>query len=164
MPVAAGNSGPQEQLQAGGPEESPSRWAGASRGGTEVGCRAAGGERGRLRTCGPHLPAVPSCSRASARAQPSEKDCQHFQEQLPNSAPPGLSSWNVQASLWALSPAVAVAEVAETTHSLILTSGTLAPMESFGSELGVSFQVQLEAPHVVDTKRQVRLKSLNGLA
>lgn len=40
-------------------------------------------------------------------------------------------------------------------RSVILTSGTLAPIESFASELGVAFDVQLEAPHVVDMKRQV---------
>ena len=34
-------------------------------------------------------------------------------------------------------------------HSIILTSGTLSPMSSFSSELGVAFPIQLEANHVI---------------
>eukprot|EP00198_Chlamydomonas_reinhardtii_P005175 XP_001694511.1 ATP-dependent DNA helicase [Chlamydomonas reinhardtii] len=34
-------------------------------------------------------------------------------------------------------------------------SGTLAPLDSFASELGTEFHVRLEAPHVVDMGRQV---------
>ena len=37
----------------------------------------------------------------------------------------------------------------------MLTSGTLAPLEGFASELGTPFDVRLEAPHVVDMARQV---------
>ena len=33
--------------------------------------------------------------------------------------------------------------------SLILTSGTLAPLESFAHELQVGFRYQLENPHIV---------------
>ena len=38
---------------------------------------------------------------------------------------------------------------------MVLTSGTLAPLDSFASELGAEFQATLEAPHVVDMGRQV---------
>ena len=34
-------------------------------------------------------------------------------------------------------------------RSIILTSGTLSPMSSFSSELGVTFPIQLEANHVI---------------
>ena len=34
-------------------------------------------------------------------------------------------------------------------HSIVLTSGTLSPMTSFSSELGVKFAIQLEASHVI---------------
>ena len=34
-------------------------------------------------------------------------------------------------------------------RSIVLTSGTLSPMDSFASELGVPFEIQLEAAHVV---------------
>lgn len=36
-------------------------------------------------------------------------------------------------------------------------SGTLSPLDSFASELGTQFHVRLEAPHVVDMTRQVRV-------
>jgi Fanconi anemia group J protein len=61
----------------------------------------------------------------------------------------------VELGLWLLNPAVTFGEVAGVARSVILTSGTLAPIESFASELGTTFDVQLEAPHVVDMKRQV---------
>ena len=37
----------------------------------------------------------------------------------------------------------------QVAHSIILTSGTLSPMSSFSSELGVVFPIKLEANHVV---------------
>jgi Rad3-related DNA helicase len=38
-------------------------------------------------------------------------------------------------------------------RSVILTSGTLAPMTSFQSELGVPFPVQFEANHVISSNQ-----------
>lgn len=40
-------------------------------------------------------------------------------------------------------------------RSVLLTSGTLSPLDSFSGELGLDFHVRLEAPHVVDVNRQV---------
>jgi Fanconi anemia group J protein len=57
--------------------------------------------------------------------------------------------------LWCMSPAVAFRQIAGAARSVVLTSGTLSPLESFASELGVPFAVRLEAPHVVDMARQV---------
>jgi hypothetical protein len=34
-------------------------------------------------------------------------------------------------------------------------AGTLAPLSSFVSELGVHFEVRLEAPHVIDATKQL---------
>ena len=34
-------------------------------------------------------------------------------------------------------------------RSIILTSGTLAPLQSFGAELQLKFQQKLESPHVI---------------
>lgn len=39
--------------------------------------------------------------------------------------------------------------------SVILTSGTLSPLDTFASELGTEFKQTLEAPHVADVKKQV---------
>ena len=58
-------------------------------------------------------------------------------------------------SLWCLNPAVAFRKLEGPTHSIILTSGTLSPMDSFASELGTDFPIKLEAPHVVNMAKQV---------
>ncbi|KAK3809038.1 MAG: helicase C-terminal domain-containing protein [Linnemannia elongata] len=51
---------------------------------------------------------------------------------------------------WCLNPGVIFRPLSSTTRSVILTSGTLSPMDSFASELQTRFAVQLEAGHVVD--------------
>jgi len=38
----------------------------------------------------------------------------------------------------------------EKYHSLILTSGTLKPLETFGKELGIKFDHRIENKHVID--------------
>uniref|UniRef100_A0A673B8E6 DNA 5'-3' helicase n=1 Tax=Sphaeramia orbicularis TaxID=375764 RepID=A0A673B8E6_9TELE len=57
-------------------------------------------------------------------------------------------------SFWCLNPAVAFSDLSGVVHSIVLTSGTLSPMGSFSSELGVKFTIQLEANHVIN-KSQV---------
>ncbi|XP_054857838.1 Fanconi anemia group J protein [Eublepharis macularius] len=52
-------------------------------------------------------------------------------------------------SFWCLNPAVAFSDVSDNVRSIVLTSGTLSPMDSFSSELGVKFSIQLEASHVI---------------
>ncbi|KAJ7005627.1 Fanconi anemia group J protein [Populus alba x Populus x berolinensis] len=63
--------------------------------------------------------------------------------------------WTCTLSLWCLNPAVVFKDIADLSLSVILTSGTLSPMNSFSSELGVQFGTCLEAPHVVDVESQV---------
>ena len=36
---------------------------------------------------------------------------------------------------------------------VIITSGTLSPMDSFEGELGVKFDLKLEAPHIIPEKQ-----------
>ncbi|XP_068441804.1 Fanconi anemia group J protein isoform X2 [Clinocottus analis] len=60
----------------------------------------------------------------------------------------------VTLSFWCLNPAVAFSDFSKSVHSIVLTSGTLSPMGSFSSELGVKFTIQLEANHVIN-KSQV---------
>ncbi|KAK8646355.1 hypothetical protein V6N13_120144 [Hibiscus sabdariffa] len=64
-------------------------------------------------------------------------------------------SWTCSLGLWCLNPSVVFRDVADLSLSVILTSGTLSPMNSFSSELGVQFGNYLEAPHVIDIKSQV---------
>ncbi|KAF9183665.1 Fanconi anemia group J protein [Haplosporangium sp. Z 767] len=51
---------------------------------------------------------------------------------------------------WCLNPGVIFRPLSMSARSVILTSGTLSPMDSFASELQTSFPIQLEADHVVD--------------
>jgi Fanconi anemia group J protein len=60
----------------------------------------------------------------------------------------------VQLHFWCMTSAVAFAPLSRARCTL-LTSGTLAPLESFACELGVRFAVTLEASHVIDVPRQV---------
>ncbi|GMI91400.1 hypothetical protein like AT1G20720 [Hibiscus trionum] len=66
-----------------------------------------------------------------------------------------FGSWTCSLGLWCLNPSVVFRDVADLSLSVILTSGTLSPMNSFSSELGVQFGNYLEAPHVIDIKSQV---------
>ena len=53
-------------------------------------------------------------------------------------------------SFWCFSPGVTMSHLAaKGVKSVILTSGTLSPMSSFASELGLNFRVRLENPHVI---------------
>uniref|UniRef100_A0A670YTE7 DNA 5'-3' helicase n=1 Tax=Pseudonaja textilis TaxID=8673 RepID=A0A670YTE7_PSETE len=52
-------------------------------------------------------------------------------------------------NFWCLNPAVAFSDLSSVVRSIVLTSGTLSPMDSFSSELGVNFSIQLEANHVI---------------
>uniref|UniRef100_A0A8C6W417 DNA 5'-3' helicase n=1 Tax=Nannospalax galili TaxID=1026970 RepID=A0A8C6W417_NANGA len=57
-------------------------------------------------------------------------------------------------SFWCLNPAVAFSDINDQVRTIVLTSGTLSPLKSFSSELGVTFTIQLEANHVIN-KSQV---------
>ncbi|CAH0473112.1 unnamed protein product [Peronospora belbahrii] len=63
--------------------------------------------------------------------------------------------WTLKMCVWCLNAAVAFSDVASQARSVILTSGTLSPMESFAGELGVNFPIRLEANHVVNMRKQV---------
>ncbi|KAG0039062.1 hypothetical protein BGZ82_009868 [Podila clonocystis] len=51
---------------------------------------------------------------------------------------------------WCLNPGVIFRSISTRARSVILTSGTLSPLDSFASELQTSFAITLEADHVVD--------------
>lgn len=51
---------------------------------------------------------------------------------------------------WCLSSDVIFRPIASMARSIILTSGTLSPMDTFASELRTSFPLQLEANHVIN--------------
>ncbi|XP_024007819.1 Fanconi anemia group J protein homolog [Eutrema salsugineum] len=80
-----------------------------------------------------------------------------YQLGLQRSAKRGDSSgtWTHTFSLWCLNPSVVFKDLADVSLSVILTSGTLSPMNSFSSELGMQFGTCLQAPHVIDVNMQV---------
>ncbi|XP_071093309.1 Fanconi anemia group J protein homolog [Haliotis cracherodii] len=51
-------------------------------------------------------------------------------------------------NFWCMNPAVAFSDF-QNCRSIVLSSGTLSPMSSFSSELGMTFSIQLEANHVI---------------
>ncbi|XP_047390881.1 regulator of telomere elongation helicase 1 isoform X2 [Sciurus carolinensis] len=54
-------------------------------------------------------------------------------------------------SYWCFSPGHSMRElIRQGVHTLILTSGTLAPLSSFTLEMQIPFPVRLENPHVID--------------
>lgn len=57
-------------------------------------------------------------------------------------------------SWWCFNPGIAMEEFARLgVRSIILTSGTLAPLESFALELNLPFDVRLENPHVIESNQ-----------
>ncbi|ELK01741.1 Fanconi anemia group J protein [Pteropus alecto] len=56
-------------------------------------------------------------------------------------------------NFWCLNPAVAFSDINDKVWTIVLTSGTLSPMKSFSSELGVTFTIQLEANHVINNSQ-----------
>lgn len=58
-------------------------------------------------------------------------------------------------SFWCFDPGQAFSQLIETMniHSILLTSGTLTPLNSFAQELGLPFHVRLENPHVINEKQ-----------
>lgn len=61
--------------------------------------------------------------------------------------------FEITINFWCLNPAVAFSDF-KNVHSIIVASGTLAPLTSFQSELGIPFQISLEANHVI-SKEQI---------
>ncbi|XP_078337247.1 Fanconi anemia group J protein homolog [Crassostrea virginica] len=55
-------------------------------------------------------------------------------------------------NFWCMNPGVAFSDLS-VCRSIVLTSGTLSPINSFESELGVPFPIKLEANHVIEDKQ-----------
>ncbi|GIY22401.1 fanconi anemia group J protein [Caerostris darwini] len=59
------------------------------------------------------------------------------------------SSFQITLNFWCLNPSVAFSDLKNVIHSIIVASGTLSPLASFQTELGMPFQISLEANHVI---------------
>lgn len=62
-----------------------------------------------------------------------------------------------------MSAAVAFKPVTQGCHCVLLTSGTLSPLDSFAGELGVPFPVRVEAGHVIDMDKQVKVAAVKAI-
>ncbi|KAG1337169.1 hypothetical protein G6F62_005997 [Rhizopus arrhizus] len=60
------------------------------------------------------------------------------------------STWAYKLGFWCLNPGIIFQDMCAKTKSVILTSGTLSPMDTFASELDTKFSGKLEANHVID--------------
>lgn len=65
------------------------------------------------------------------------------------------SFWVQTLCVWCLNPAVAFTALADQARTVVLTSGTLAPIETLRTELGAAFPIHLEAKHVIDVEKQL---------
>lgn len=64
-------------------------------------------------------------------------------------------------NFWCMFPRVAFDYIRKNAHSIILTSGTLSPMNSFASELQTTFSESFEGTHVIDMKKQVQIHNIS---
>ncbi|KAL0073826.1 hypothetical protein J3Q64DRAFT_1882960, partial [Phycomyces blakesleeanus] len=60
------------------------------------------------------------------------------------------SEWVFKLGFWCLNPGVIFNQLSTLTHSIVLTSGTLSPLNIFASELNSPFPIRLEANHVIE--------------
>ena len=97
-------------------------------------------------------PLQPSASATPARIFAEDY---HLALQPPAGGGGGSAQW-YRFCLWCMNPAVSFTSLADAARTVILASGTLSPLDSFATELGAQFKVQLEADHVIDVRRQVR--------
>ncbi|KAI9270400.1 hypothetical protein BDA99DRAFT_501656 [Phascolomyces articulosus] len=69
------------------------------------------------------------------------------------------SDWEIKLAFWCLNPAIIFRDMAKDARSVVLTSGTLSPLNTFASELETNFPIRLEANHVID-RSQVWIRSI----
>jgi Rad3-related DNA helicase len=68
-----------------------------------------------------------------------------------------LNDYEITFNIWCLSGGVIFQEIGNSCHSVILTSGTLAPLDSFAGELTTAFPVRVEASHVINLSKQLKV-------
>lgn len=64
-----------------------------------------------------------------------------------------MVSGDIKFGFWCMNPACAFSLLTQSASSIILSSGTMAPLDSFSSELNTKFQISFEAPHVIDNSQ-----------
>ena len=59
-------------------------------------------------------------------------------------------NWGHYLNFLCMNPGVVFRPVADVVRSIVLTSGTLAPLVTFNSELGTNFTNEMQALHIID--------------
>ncbi|XP_020105851.1 regulator of telomere elongation helicase 1 isoform X2 [Ananas comosus] len=78
----------------------------------------------------------------------------HVQESQPSFADSFRGKGSRVLSWWCFNPGLAMEEFVKLgIRSIILTSGTLSPLDSFAMELNLEFPVRLENPHVISSNQ-----------
>ena len=73
------------------------------------------------------------------------------------------NSKDTQFNLWCFHPGFSLNSLVRCNiRTLILTSGTLKPMNSFQNELSAEFRVQLQNGHVIDAEKQINYQVISA--
>ncbi|KAJ1957741.1 hypothetical protein GGI12_004939 [Dipsacomyces acuminosporus] len=91
----------------------------------------------------------PNPALLDANNRPNRRGYRNSKNASAAKIPPNI---NVLA-FWSLNPGVVFSEIATQARSIILTSGTLSPLDSYASELQADFASTLETNHVIDPQR-----------
>lgn len=69
-----------------------------------------------------------------------------------------VNSWTL--NLWCMTPSMAIKSLkALGVYNIIITSGTLSPLESFEGEMGIPFPIKLQSTHVI-SKNQLSIQPI----
>lgn len=80
-----------------------------------------------------------------------DEEQRSYQQRLKRNSKSGGIITNRRLGFWCFNAAFEMRTIQSLgPRSIILTSGTLSPMDSFQAEMGVKFQMQLENPHVIN--------------
>ncbi len=75
---------------------------------------------------------------------------------------PGRNIKEIALIFSCMNAGVAYRDATEGVRSVLLTSGTLSPLQSFAGEFGVSFPVTVEAKHSIDLTRQIFVRVIES--
>jgi regulator of telomere elongation helicase 1 len=79
---------------------------------------------------------------------PSQGATGYYGRGAPSAAASGSASWTL--GFWSLNTTSSMLRATQGTRAMILTSGTLSPLDHFAADLGVPFDVTLVGKHVID--------------
>lgn len=76
---------------------------------------------------------------------------------------PGDKENNDELTFLCMNPSIVFKPIADQSHCVILSSGTMSPLQSFALELGVKFNVNLSVHHIIDKSQVAAFTISNNL-